>query len=123
MSLISYLRSVLSKKKYHCKWKIVSVRKSCKEMLLFVTLYSQPRLRSLLCLEVRISHDFVKLSPGYFMVSHMQSPLVSHNASQDSASCKTFETCSGAICDLEQNNDQANASGTNEQKIPAGKQV
>ena len=39
-------RSVLRKNKYHCKWKIVSVRKSCKEMLLLVTLYSQPRLRS-----------------------------------------------------------------------------
>ena len=85
----------------YCKWKIVSVRKSCKEMLLLVTLYSQPRLRSVLCLQVRISHDFVKLSPGYFMVSHMHSPLVSHNALQDSASCKTCETCSGAICDLE----------------------
>ena len=92
---------VLGKNKYHCKWKIVSVRKSCKEMLLLVTLYSQPRLRSLLCLQVRISHDFVKLSPGDFMVSHMQGPLVSHNASQDSASCKTCETWSGAICDLE----------------------
>ena len=42
-------RSVLRKNKYHCKWKIVSIRKSCKEMLLLVTLYSQPRFRSLFC--------------------------------------------------------------------------
>ena len=70
-------------------------------MLMLVTIYPQPRLCRLVCLQVHISHDFVKFCRGYFMASYMHSLLISNKTSQDSASCKTCETCSGAMCDLE----------------------
>ena len=90
--------------------------------MLLVTIYSQPRLRSL------CAYKFA-------------SPTTSSNSAPDTS---WFPTCTTrwfptthrktmrlarpvrlvrAICDLELKNDQANAANTNEKKIPAVEEV